>query len=183
MLLGGSAFYHHATRFGHAVILAGGGQPFRLSSRRSPHLCQFPSAHKANWYFPADYCACVQPITSASLAAYCSASSARAEFLQRVRRLLTGGSLRPVCALGGNRLASSFQDTSAYSSGEGGDSAGGSTGGRRGRTSRTLRLVCSVPAANKRDIVVGLRRRHCVLVKNAATASQPEFRSDIAPPQ
>ncbi|MBQ9087887.1 MAG: hypothetical protein IJY46_03810, partial [Lentisphaeria bacterium] len=28
-------------------------------------------------------------------AAYCSASSARAEFLQRVRRLLTGGSLRP----------------------------------------------------------------------------------------
>ncbi|MBQ9087260.1 MAG: hypothetical protein IJY46_00610, partial [Lentisphaeria bacterium] len=44
------------------------------------------------------------------LAAYCSASSARAEFLQRVRRLLTGGSLRPACALGGNRLASLFQD-------------------------------------------------------------------------
>ncbi|MBQ9087284.1 MAG: hypothetical protein IJY46_00740, partial [Lentisphaeria bacterium] len=42
--------------------------------------------------------------------AYCSASSARAEFLQRVRRLLTGGSLRPACALGGNRLASLFQD-------------------------------------------------------------------------
>ena len=41
------------------------------------------------------YRTCVQPITSASLAAYCSASSARAEFLQRVRRLLTGGSLRP----------------------------------------------------------------------------------------
>ena len=48
----------------------------------------------------------------------CSPSSARAEFLQRVRRLLTGGALRPVCALGGNRLASSFQDTSADSSEE-----------------------------------------------------------------
>ncbi|MBQ9088055.1 MAG: hypothetical protein IJY46_04660, partial [Lentisphaeria bacterium] len=60
--------------------------------------------------FSFDYSACVQPITSAELAAYCSASFARAEFLQRVRRLLTGGSLRPACALGGNRLASLFQD-------------------------------------------------------------------------
>ena len=35
--------------------------------------------------------------------------AARAEFLQRVRRLLTGGSLCPACALGGNRLARLFQ--------------------------------------------------------------------------
>ena len=73
----------------------------------------FASPHtriRGGWYFPADYSACVQPISSASLAAYCSTSSARAEFLQRVRRLLTGGSLRPACALGGNRLASLFQD-------------------------------------------------------------------------
>ena len=56
----------------------------------------FASPHtriRGGWYFPADYSACVQPITSASLAAYCSASSARAEFFQRVRWLLTGGSL------------------------------------------------------------------------------------------
>ena len=81
----------------------------------------FASSHtriRIDWYFPADYSACVQPIASASLAAYCSTSSARAEFLQRVRRLLTGGSLRPVCALGGNRLASSFQATSIGSFGE-----------------------------------------------------------------
>ena len=71
-----------------------------------------PTRVQYHWYFPADYSACVQPITSASLAAYCSTSSARAEFLQRVRWLLTSGPLRPVCALGGNRLASSFQATS-----------------------------------------------------------------------
>jgi hypothetical protein len=36
--------------------------------------------------------------------------AARADFYQRVRRLLTGGSLCPACALGGNRLAILFQD-------------------------------------------------------------------------
>ena len=79
-------------------------------------LFRLPLANKPDWLFPADYSACVQPITSASLAAYCSASSARAEFLQRVRRLLTGGSPRSACALGGNRLADSFQATSFCSS-------------------------------------------------------------------
>ena len=75
-------------------------------------LPSFPVPRRAQrlLVFSFDYSACVQPIASASLAAYCSASSARAEFLQRVRRLLTGGSLRPACALGGNRLASLFQD-------------------------------------------------------------------------
>ena len=52
----------------------------------------------------------------------------------------------------------------------GGDRAGGSTGVLRGRisrtcrTSRTPRLVCSVPVADKRDIVAGLRRRQRSLV-------------------
>ena len=60
-------------------------------------LPSFPVPRRAQrlLVFSFDYSACVQPIASASLAAYCSASSARAEFLQRVRRLLTGGSLRP----------------------------------------------------------------------------------------
>ncbi|MBQ9088127.1 MAG: hypothetical protein IJY46_05025, partial [Lentisphaeria bacterium] len=76
-------------------------------------LPSFPVPRRAQrlLVFSFDYSACVQPIASASLAAYCSASFARAEFLQRVRRLLTGGSLRPACALGGNRLASLFQDS------------------------------------------------------------------------
>ena len=75
-------------------------------------LPSFPVPRRAQrlLVFSFDYSACVQPITSASLAAYCSASFTRAEFFQRVRRLLTGGSLRPACALGGNRLASLFQD-------------------------------------------------------------------------
>ena len=75
-------------------------------------LPSFPVPRRAQrlLVFSFDYSACVQPIASASLAAYCSASSARAEFLQRVRRLLTGGSLSPACALGGNRLATSFQN-------------------------------------------------------------------------
>ena len=75
-------------------------------------LPSFPVPRRAQrlLVFSFDYSACGQPIVSSDLAAYCSASSARAEFLQRVRRLLTGGSLRPACALGGNRLASLFQD-------------------------------------------------------------------------
>ena len=75
-------------------------------------LPSFPVPRRAQrlLVFSFDYSACGQPIASSDLAAYCSASSARAEFLQRVRRLLTGGSLRPACALGGNRLASLFQD-------------------------------------------------------------------------
>ena len=75
-------------------------------------LPSFPVPRRAQrlLVFSFDYSACGQPIASSDLAAYCSASSARAEFLQRVRRLLTGGSLRPACALGGNRLASLFQN-------------------------------------------------------------------------
>ena len=73
-------------------------------------LPSFPVPRRAQrlLVFSFDYSACGQPIASSDLAAYCSASFARAEFLQRVRRLLTGGSLRPACALGGNRLASLF---------------------------------------------------------------------------
>ena len=60
-------------------------------------LPSFPVPRRAQrlLVFSFDYSACGQPIASSDLAAYCSASSARAEFLQRVRRLLTGGSLRP----------------------------------------------------------------------------------------
>ena len=60
-------------------------------------LPSFPVPRRAHrlLVFSFDYSACGQPIASSDLAAYCSASSARAEFLQRVRRLLTGGSLRP----------------------------------------------------------------------------------------
>ena len=63
-------------------------------------LPSFPVPRRAQrlLVFSFDYSACGQPIASSDLAAYCSASSARAEFLQRVRRLLTGGSLRPACA-------------------------------------------------------------------------------------
>ena len=88
---------------------AGGRQP---SGFLPAGLPSFPVPRRAQrlLVFSFDYSACGQPIASSDLAAYCSASSARAEFLQRVRRLLTGGSLRPACALGGNRLASLFQD-------------------------------------------------------------------------
>ena len=60
-------------------------------------LPSFPVPRRAQrlLVFSFDYSACGQPIVSSDLAAYCSASSARAEFLQRVRRLLTGGSLCP----------------------------------------------------------------------------------------
>ena len=63
-------------------------------------LPSFPVPRRAQrlLVFSFDYSACGQPIASSDLAAYCSASSARAEFLQRLRRLLTGGSLRPACA-------------------------------------------------------------------------------------
>ena len=63
-------------------------------------LPSFPVPRRAQrlLVFSFDYSACGQPIVSSDLAAYCSASSARAEFLQRVRRLLTGGSLCPACA-------------------------------------------------------------------------------------
>ena len=43
--------------------------------------------------------------------------AAHAEFLQRVRRLLTGGSLCPACALGGNRLAKLFQNNRCINAG------------------------------------------------------------------
>ena len=44
--------------------------------------------------------------------------AARADFYQRVRRLLTGGSLCPACALGGNRLAIFFQDEGFFQKSE-----------------------------------------------------------------
>ena len=82
----------------NAISLAGGGQPGTAFLPPEPPPFPVPIRARHRWYFPADYSACVQPISSASLAAYCSTSSARAEFLQRVRRLLTGGSLRSAVA-------------------------------------------------------------------------------------
>ena len=108
--------YHHAAYIIHSFSLAGGGQPVPAFLPPEPPPFPVPSRVHHSWLFPADYSACVQPIASASLAAYCSASSARAEFLQHVRRPLSGGSLRPACALGGNRLADSFQATLICSS-------------------------------------------------------------------
>ena len=73
-------------------------------------LFQFPVARNVCWYFPSITAPAVNRLHRLTSRLKCSASFARAEFLQRVRRLLTGGSLRPACALGGNRLASLFQD-------------------------------------------------------------------------
>ena len=56
-------------------------------------LSQFPFAYKVWLVLPFDYNACVQPIENRLHSRLtCSASFARADFYQRVRRLLTGGS-------------------------------------------------------------------------------------------
>ena len=44
------------------IFPAGGGQPFRLSPRRTPPFAGSPSCTWFGWQLPADYNACVQPI-------------------------------------------------------------------------------------------------------------------------
>ncbi|MBR7106858.1 MAG: hypothetical protein IKC89_00440, partial [Lentisphaeria bacterium] len=58
-------------------------------------LFQFPVARNVFWYFPSITAPAVSRFHRLTSRLKCSASSARAEFLQRVRQLLTGGSLRP----------------------------------------------------------------------------------------
>ena len=58
-------------------------------------LFQFPVARNVCWYFPSITAPAVSRLHRLTSRLKCSASFARAEFLQRVRRLLTGGSLRP----------------------------------------------------------------------------------------
>ena len=89
---------------------AGGGQPFRLSPPPDSPLCRLPIAHKLFWSFFLITAPALNRLHRFRSRLTARLPVARAEFLQRVRRLLTGGSLRPACALGGNRLASLFQD-------------------------------------------------------------------------
>ena len=88
---------------------AGGRQPFRLSPRRTPLFSSSPSRARFGWFLSLITTPAFSRLHRLHSRLTCSASFARAEFLQRVRRLLTGGSLRPACALGGNRLAKLFQ--------------------------------------------------------------------------
>ena len=85
--------------------LAGGEQPFRLSPRRTPPLFRLPIAHKLFWSFFFVTAPAFSRLHRLHSRLTARLPAARADFLQRVRRLLTGGSLCPACALGGNRLA------------------------------------------------------------------------------
>ena len=93
------------------IFPAGGRQPFRLSPRRTPLFSSSPSRTRFGWFF----LLIITPAFSRlkigfTRGLHARLPAARADFYQRVRRLLTGGSLCPACALGGNRLATSFQN-------------------------------------------------------------------------
>ena len=68
-------------------------------------LCRLLIAHKLFWSFFLITAPALNRLHRFRSRLTARLPAARAEFLQRVRRLLTGGSLCPACALGGNRLA------------------------------------------------------------------------------
>ena len=73
-------------------------------------LCRLQIAHKLFWSFFLITAPALNRLHRFRSRLTARLPAARAEFLQRVRRLYTFGSLCSACALGGNRLASSFQN-------------------------------------------------------------------------
>ena len=80
---------------------AGGRQPFRLSPRRTPLFSSSPSRTRFGWFF----LLIITPAFSRleigfTRGLHARLPAARADFYQRVRRLLTGGSLSSAVAQG-----------------------------------------------------------------------------------